>query len=45
MAMANIGERLRLHFDVEAKIETRIETTATGDRFEIRVTLPNRKIP
>jgi two-component system sensor histidine kinase AlgZ len=45
MAMANIGERLRLHFDVEAKIETRIETKATGDRFEIRVTLPNRKIP
>ena len=41
MALANIGERLRLHFDVEAKIETKI----TGGRFEIRVTVPNRKMP
>ena len=38
MALANIGERLRLHFDVEAQLHTRID----GERFEIRVIMPVR---
>jgi two-component system sensor histidine kinase AlgZ len=39
MALANIGERLRLHFDVEAQLLTRID----GERFEITVSVPLRK--
>jgi two-component system sensor histidine kinase AlgZ len=40
MALANIGERLRLHFDVEAQLQTRI---ADG-RFEINVLMPLRRL-
>ena len=39
MALANIRERLALHFDVEASLETQVE----GDRFEIRIVLPYRR--
>jgi two-component system sensor histidine kinase AlgZ len=40
MALANIAERLRLHFDVEARLDTRIN----GDRFEINVVMPMRAL-
>ena len=40
MALANIGERLRLHFDVEAQLQTRI----IEQRFEISVSLPMRSL-
>ena len=36
MALANIGERLQLHFDAEATFATRSE----GGRFEVRIVLP-----
>jgi len=39
MALANIRERLALHFDVEAKLES----GAQGDRYEIRIELPYRR--
>jgi len=39
MALANIRERLALHFDVEASLATEV----LGDRFEIRIVLPYRK--
>ena len=39
MALANIRERLALHFDVEASLETQVE----ADRFEIRIVLPYRR--
>jgi two-component system, LytTR family, sensor histidine kinase AlgZ len=38
MALANIRERLALHFDVEASLHTGV----VGDRFEIRIVLPYR---
>lgn len=38
MALANIGERLALHFDVEAVLETSIEER----RFHIRIRMPVR---
>ncbi len=38
MALANIRERLALHFDVEADLATEV----VGDRFEIRIELPYR---
>jgi two-component system, LytTR family, sensor histidine kinase AlgZ len=38
MALANIRERLALHFDVEASLHTEV----AGDRFEIRIVLPYR---
>ena len=38
MALANIRERLQLHFDVEASLETRVD----GDRFRIDMALPFR---
>jgi two-component system, LytTR family, sensor histidine kinase AlgZ len=38
MALANIGERLALHFDVEAVLETAIEER----RFHIRIRMPVR---
>jgi len=38
MALANIRERLALHFDVEARLDTRV----AGDRFEIRMAIPYR---
>jgi len=38
MALANIRERLALHFDVEASLHTEV----VGDRFEIRIVLPYR---
>ena len=40
MALANIGERLRLHFDVEAQLHTRI----VEQRFEISVSIPLRAL-
>ena len=39
MALANIGERLALHFDVEASLATEV----AGDKFEIRIVLPYRR--
>ncbi|MFH1044297.1 MAG: histidine kinase [Pseudomonadota bacterium] len=39
MALANIRERLALHFDVEANLATEV----VGDRFEIRILLPYRR--
>jgi two-component system, LytTR family, sensor histidine kinase AlgZ len=38
MALANIRERLALHFDVEA----RLEAAPDGDRYEIEIELPYR---
>jgi two-component system sensor histidine kinase AlgZ len=38
MALANIRERLALHFDVEASFATAV----VGDQFEIRIVLPYR---
>ena len=40
MALANIAERLRLHFDVEAQVQTRIN----AGRFEIAVSMPFRTL-
>ena len=39
MALANIRERLALHFDVEASLATAV----VGDKFEIRIVLPYRR--
>jgi two-component system sensor histidine kinase AlgZ len=39
MALENIRERLRLHFDVDANLETRI----AGERFEIDIVMPLRR--
>ena len=39
MALDNIRERLQLHFDVDARMETK----ATDGRFEIRIAIPFRK--
>ena len=39
MALANIRERLALHFDVEAKLESGVQ----GTNYEIAITLPYRK--
>ncbi len=39
MALANIRERLALHFDVEASLATEV----VGDKFEIRMVLPYRR--
>jgi two-component system, LytTR family, sensor histidine kinase AlgZ len=39
MALANIRERLALHFDVEASLTTEV----VGARFEIRIVLPYRR--
>jgi len=39
MALANIGERLALHFDVEAALETAV----SGERFRILIRMPCRK--
>ena len=41
MALANIRERLQLHFDVEARLDTRI---ADG-RYEIGIAMPYRTSP
>lgn len=41
MALANIRERLQLHFDLEASLDTRI----TGDRYEIGIVMPYRSAP
>lgn len=40
MALDNIGERLKLHFDVEAELQT----VVVGERFEIRLNIPFRKL-
>ncbi|OGA24149.1 MAG: hypothetical protein A3I01_14685 [Betaproteobacteria bacterium RIFCSPLOWO2_02_FULL_65_24] len=39
MALANIGERLALHFDVDAALDTAIE----DERFRIRIRMPLRR--
>ena len=39
MALANIRERLALHFDLEASLATEV----AGDKFEIRIVLPYRR--
>ena len=39
MALANIRERLALHFDVEASFSTEV----VGEKFEIRMVLPYRR--
>ena len=39
MALANIRERLALHFDVEASLATKV----VGGKFEIRIVLPYRR--
>ena len=39
MALANIRERLALHFDAEA----RIKTVATDDAYEVQIVIPYRK--
>ncbi|NIO41416.1 MAG: sensor histidine kinase, partial [Burkholderiales bacterium] len=36
MALANIKERLQLHFDAEAALTTRVE----DGRFEVRIIVP-----
>ena len=41
MALANIRERLQLHFDVEANLETSI----TADRYQISIIMPYRNSP
>jgi two-component system sensor histidine kinase AlgZ len=41
MALANIRERLQLHFDVEASLDTRI----AGGRYEIGIVMPYRTSP
>jgi len=41
MALANIRERLQLHFDVEASLNTRI----ADDRYEIGIAMPYRTSP
>jgi two-component system sensor histidine kinase AlgZ len=38
MALANIRERLQLHFDVEARLDTRV----AGSRYEIDIMIPYR---
>ena len=38
MALANIRERLQLHFDVEARLDTRV----AGERYEIDIMIPYR---
>jgi two-component system, LytTR family, sensor histidine kinase AlgZ len=38
MALANIRERLQLHFDVEARLDTRV----AGERYEIDIVIPYR---
>jgi len=39
MALANIRERLTLHFDVEASIKTK----ATDDTYEVHIVIPYQK--
>jgi len=39
MALANIRERLALHFDVEAKLESGVQ----GENYEIAIVIPYRK--
>jgi two-component system sensor histidine kinase AlgZ len=41
MALANIRERLQLHFDVEAKLDTGVD----GERYRIGMVMPYRKAP
>jgi len=41
MALANIRERLQLHFDVEANLQTRV----IGGRYQIDIVMPYRAAP
>jgi two-component system sensor histidine kinase AlgZ len=40
MALHNVRQRLALHFDVEAALETRVQ----GDRYEVHIRMPYRTI-
>lgn len=43
MALANIRERLALHYDLEARLESRVETLDDGHReYRVSITLPCR---
>jgi two-component system sensor histidine kinase AlgZ len=44
MALDNIRERLQLHFDVDARLDTGVETEQGVERFVIRMRLPYRKL-
>lgn len=44
MALDNIRERLQLHFDVDARLDTGVETDQGVARFVIRMRLPFRKL-
>ena len=39
MALANIRERLQLHFDVEAKLDAGVD----GERYRIGMVMPYRR--
>jgi two-component system sensor histidine kinase AlgZ len=41
MALANIRERLQLHFDVEAQLETRVGE----NMYQVHITMPYVKAP
>ena len=41
MALANIRERLQLHFDVEAKLDAAVD----GERYRISMAMPYRRAP
>ena len=44
MALENIRERLGLYYDLEARLENRLETTADGCcEYKVRIVLPCRK--
>ena len=44
MALDNIRERLQLHFDVDAQLDTGVETDQGVARYVIRMRLPFRKL-
>ncbi len=43
MALANIRERLALHYDLEARLEAGVEAGAEAGRYRVRMVLPCRK--
>ncbi|MDR1367511.1 MAG: histidine kinase [Candidatus Accumulibacter sp.] len=42
MAIANIRERLALHYDLEARLETEVRPDNAGDEYRVRIVLPCR---
>lgn len=44
MALDNIRERLQLHFDVDAQLDTGVEMEQGVARYVIRMRLPFRKL-